>query len=77
MKVVNMNTVLGNVITKFIGGSMRRARFDAAAGHPDSKTAWVVVSSVVVRCQFALRIRGAPKFTAPDDQRIVQQPALL
>ena len=48
MKVVNMNPVLGNVVTKFIGCSMRRAWFDAAAGHPDSETAWVVVSSVVV-----------------------------
>ena len=37
----------------------------------------MVIAAVVVRRQLALRIDRAAEFAAPDDQRVVEQPALL
>ena len=37
----------------------------------------MMIAPVIVRSQFALAVDRAPKFAAPDDQRVVQQPALF
>ena len=41
------------------------------------ETARMMVAAVIGRRQLALRIVGAAELAAPDDERVVEQPALL
>ena len=52
-------------------------RLDAAAGHPHGEAARMVVAAVVVLREPALAVDGAAKLAAPDDERVVEQAALL
>ena len=51
-------------------------RLHAAAGHPQREGVDVVIAADLVRIA-DLAHRRAPEFAAPDDQRVVQQSALL
>src|SRR5258706_8252291 len=77
---VGLNRVpvgVGNVVTIIIRPAIRYPRFYSAAGHPNTETARVMVAPIVVFAQGTLRIASAPKFSAPDNQRIVQHAALF
>src|SRR5882672_6700606 len=50
---------VGNVISVIICAAIGHAGFDAAAGHPDSETARMVIAAIIVFCEFALRITSA------------------
>ncbi len=50
---------------------------DAAAGQPDGEAAGMMVAAVVGGRQLALAVDGPAEFAAPDDQRVVEQAALL
>src|SRR5262249_38521172 len=52
-------------------------RLDAAAGHPQGEAAAVVVAAVVVLGQGPLAVDRAAELPAPDDQRVLQEAALL
>ena len=52
-------------------------RLDAAAGQPDGEAARMMVAAVVVGGQLALAVDGPAELAAPDDQRVVEQAALL
>src|SRR4051812_36240362 len=52
---------------------MDQARLDAAACQPDSEAPRMMVAPVVCFGERALAIDGAPKFAAPDNERILQQ----
>ena len=58
---------------KLVGLAERDARLDAAAGQPHREGVGVVVAAVVA----ALDHRRAAELAAPDDQRVVEQAALL
>ena len=47
MKVIYMNRVLYNVISKLICFSIHNSRFNPATGHPDRVGAWVMIAAVV------------------------------
>ena len=51
--------------------------FDAAAGHPHGEATRVMIAAVVCLCEAALRVNRAAEFATPDDERLVQQAALL
>src|SRR3954454_23931686 len=74
---MHVHGIAHNVIAELVGLAIDRAALDAAAGHPDGETARVMIAAEAVGLDFALAVRGAPEFAAPDDQRVVEQPALL
>ena len=59
-------------VAQFVGGAIRDASFDAAAGQHEGEPFDVMVASVT-----ALRHRRAAKLTAPHHQSILEHAALL
>ena len=66
-----------DVVAEVVGLAVGDARLDAAAGQPDGEAARMMVAAVVVGGQRALAVDGAAELAAPDDQRVVEQAALL
>ena len=77
MEVANRQGVLDDIIAKLVGLAVDLAALGAAAGHPHREAAWVVVATVVILRESALAVDGPSEFSAPDDERIVEHPALL
>src|SRR6266542_4519252 len=73
VQVVDMHWIGHHVETKIVGLPVDVARLHAAAGQPEAITAVVVVAAVVA----ALHHRRPAELAAPDNERIVQQPARL
>ena len=69
---MGIDPVFDRLIAEFVRSSVLRAAPKAATGEPGGKSIRVVVSA-----RRALRIEGATKLAAVDDDRFVQQPALL
>ena len=68
-----MDLVLHDVEREVVGLAVGKARLHAAAGEPHGEGVRMVVAAVVA----ALDHRRAAEFAAPDDQGILEQPALL
>src|SRR2546421_1396941 len=77
MQVVNVDLTLHDVVTIVVGFSVSDSRFDSAAGQPHRKTAWMVIAPIVVVSQLALAIHRSPKLAAPDNECVVEHPALF
>ena len=75
--LVEVNGVLRNVVAEVISRSVAHACLDTSAGHPHAEVAGVVVTAVVLPCQFALAIGSTPEFTAENNQRVLQHAPLL
>ena len=81
VQVVNVDVFSDRMKAEFVGGAVDVAALDAAAGQPHREAVMVVVAAVDLarvragRGQF--HRRRAAKFAAPDDQRLVEQAALL
>ena len=73
MQVVHVNLVLDGEVAVFVGRAVGHTAFDAAAGHPHRKTEGVVVAARGVRIGMELRRRGAPEFSAPNDERVLEK----
>ena len=54
VQIVDVHGILEDVVTVIIGLSMLVTRLKAAASYPSRKAATVMVSAVVVFCEFAL-----------------------
>ena len=63
--------VLDGVEAELVGGAVDDAPLDAAAGQPGAEALRVVVAAV------GLRARRAAELGAPDDDRLIEQAALL
>ena len=68
---------LDDVVAEVVGLADGHARLDAAAGQPHRERARMVVAAQEVRAVARLVHRRAPELAAPDDQRVVEQAALL
>ena len=68
--VVDVDAVLDGRQSKFVGGAVAESFLHTAAGHPGGVAVVVVVATLLT-----LRSGGAAKFTAPDDERLVEQAA--
>ena len=77
VEVVDVDGVLDDVVAEVVGLAVDDAGLDAAAGHPHGEAAAVVVAAVVVAGQRALAVDRPAELAAPDDQRVVEQAALL
>src|SRR5262249_39054394 len=77
LQVVDVDGVADDVVGEVVGFAVDDAGADAAAGHPDRETARMVVAAVVLARERALAVDGAAELAAPDDQRVLQETALL
>src|SRR5215469_1742736 len=75
--VVNVDRIIHHVVTEIVGFAVGNARLDAAAGQPSSKATAVVIAAVVVFGQRALAVDGTAELAAPNNERVVEQAALL
>src|SRR6185503_2874725 len=74
MQVVHVHAVRGRVEAKLVGLAQSETRFHAAAGEPHREGAGVMISTIVTT---ALDHGSTAKFTAPNDEGVIEQTALL
>src|SRR3954454_6411820 len=78
---MDADLVLDGLEAELVGGAVDVAALDAAAGHPDGETVVVVVAAVHLAHVRAgggeLDGGGAAELAAPDDQGVLEHPALL
>src|SRR5690606_37670673 len=77
VKVIYMNGVADNIISKLIRFSVGQSGLDASSGHPNGEATRMMVASVILVTQIALAIIGAPELTAPNDEGLLQQSTLF
>src|SRR5574343_1267137 len=77
MQVVNVNRILNDVISEFIGFTVHDTGFHATAGHPDGEAARMVVAAIAFFGQYSLTIVGTTEFATPDHKRFIEQTALF
>ena len=75
--VMNVNGLFGHVIRVVVGGTVSQTRPHAATCHPHSETSRVVIAAIIILRQASLAVDCPPKLSAPDDERVIQQAALL
>src|SRR5262245_49281568 len=74
LQIVDVDAVLGGTEAEFVGGAESDAGLDAAAGQPHGKGLDVVIPAD----GFAALAHGrAAELAAPDDERVVEEAALL
>ena len=74
VEIVDAHAILHGLESDVVGGAVDGAALGAAAGHPDAEAAGTVVAAGLA---LTLGDRQAPEFPAPDDQRGIQESALL
>src|SRR5262245_59048498 len=77
LEIMYVHAVLHNVVAIVVGFAVADARLDAAASHPEREAAAMMVAAVVGRGEGPLAIDGASEFAPPDDERLVQEAAIL
>src|SRR5665213_2743226 len=77
MKIMHMNRVTNDVVTKFICFSVNHTSFNTAPGHPDAEAARMMVAAIIFFGKFTLTVIGAAKFTTPYYECFIQQSPLL
>ena len=76
MQVMDVDAVGGDLGTDFVGFAVGHAALDAATSHPATESLAVVISPGG-RIDAASGGRGAAEFSAPDDESLVEETALL
>ena len=77
IEVVHVNGIFGDVVAIVIGFTVDSAFADSGTGQQSGKAPWVVIASVIVWGECTLGVYRATEFTAPDDEGIVEESALL
>src|SRR6185312_7163551 len=77
VEIVDMDAIADDVVAIVIGFAVDDARLDAAAGKQHGEAAAMMVAAIVGLGERALAVNSSAKFAAPDDERFIQQPALL
>ena len=72
-----MDRVTHDVVAEIVRGAVSQARLDAGAGQPNGETASMVIPAKARLPIVPLHEHRPPELAAPDDQRIIQKPALL
>ena len=73
LKVMHMHRVVGDVDSQVVSRPVADPRFDSPASHPDGVGIRMVITApprAIV--DVALQERSTPKFTAPDDKRVLK-----
>ena len=77
MEVSDVNRILDNVVREIVGLAVDRSTLDPAACHPHRKTPRMVIPTIILLAQSTLRVDRPTEFSTPDDQRRVEQTAIL
>src|SRR5690606_7371066 len=77
VKVMNVDRIFDNIITKIVSFSIYDAGFYTASGHPEAEAPRVMVAAVVILLQLALRIVRSSEFTTPYHQCLIEKTALF
>src|SRR5437879_4489435 len=77
LKIVHVHRIFADVVAQFVGCAVDSAAFYSSSSHPHWEAARMMVAPIIGGGELALRVVGAPKLAAPDDERIVEQPALF
>src|SRR5262245_4504441 len=77
VEVVDVHRILDDVVTVVVGGAVRDARLEPAPRRPERKTTAMMIAAVIGCRQRALAVHGAAELASPDDERVVEQAALL
>lgn len=75
VQIANVHWVLGDIVGEIVCLAVGDAGFYAAARQPHAEAAGVVIATVVLGFQVALRVDGTAKFSAPDYEGIIQHAA--
>ena len=68
---------LDDVIAVVVGAAIGDAGLDSATGHPGCEATGVMVPPVILFGELTLAVGGAAKFTAPDDESILEHVPLF
>ena len=77
LQIVDMHLAFGHAESQFIRGPMNVAAFETCSRHPDREATGMMVASVIGLGKLSLRVDRPSEFTAPNHQRVLEQPALL
>ena len=77
MEIVDVDRILDDVVAEIVGAADGDAGLDAAAGQPHRESARVMIAAEESRPVAVLVHRRPPELAAPDDERVVEQAALL
>lgn len=77
IEVIHMDGVGDDVIAEVIGFPVDLPSLDAASRQPHAEVSRVMVPTVIVLREFALRVNGATEFAAPNDKCVIEQTPLL
>ena len=75
IEVADVDRFIDDVVAKVIGRSVNGAAFDPGSSHPDAEAARVVIASVVCLGEATLTVDRSSKFTAPDDESVIEHAA--
>ena len=73
VQIVDVNRILGDVVRKIIGRTIRNTRLDARPSKPHRETPRMVIASIIFSCQLTLTVNSTPELPTPDDKRVFQQ----
>src|SRR5262245_62164870 len=77
IQIVDVNRIARDVVAEIVRLAESYAGFDSSAGKPHSETARMMIAPVISLGQLALGIDGAAEFPAPDDQGVIEHPAVF
>src|SRR5262249_20305640 len=77
VQVAEVDRVLGDVVGEVVGGPILHAAPNPAPGEPDAEAAAVVVAPHARVAELPLAEGGAAELGGEEDERIVEQAALL
>ena len=81
MEIVNVDFIIDYTEPELIRSSVGEPAFHPAAGHPDGKAFFVMIAARGRLCPGAgvvfLNHRRAAKFTAPDDESLIEETTLF
>ena len=78
LQVVNVDGVFDDMKSEIVGRAVNDARLDPAAGHPHRESLRMMVAAQAPpENRVAFDHRRAAEFAAPNDQRLIQEPALF
>ena len=77
MEVMDVNRLARNVVAEVVGFTVNQTLLETTARHPYCVAARMMVAAKTGWLDFTLTVSRPTKFTSPDHDRVVQQPALL
>src|SRR4029079_12785527 len=73
LQVMNVHRIFNDVEREIVRFSVGDSWFDPATGHPDRKSATMMIAPVVVFGEATLAINGPTELPAPHDQSVIEQ----